>query len=335
MNKLEIKNIDVKYPNESKYILKDFSLTVEENELLVILGNSGCGKSTLLKAISGLINPENGDIEYNNKSCFSKKRKCNIPVEERNFGYCFQNYALCPHMNVYDNLAMPLKARKMKKPHVRRKVREMLEFIDLHSLEKKLPNNLSGGEKQRVALGRAIIYDPSLLLLDEPLANLDANLKGELAKGIRKTHDELGITTIYVTHDQIEAFALADRIAVMQDGKIEQIDTIENIYQKPANLFVAKFIGKNNVLNVDEEIKSRYKESQDYRYFVFRPESVKIVKDSKLKARVKELSYLGSRYEIILDYLGNDILMYSDSNDFLKVNQEVFFEVSKYMLFND
>ena len=331
MNKLLIEDIDVRYPNEKEYVLKDFTLVVEEKELLVILGNSGCGKSTLLKAISGLIVPEKGKIEFNNSCCFNSWKRHNIPVEKRNIGYCFQNYALCPHMNVYDNLAMPLKARKMKKMHVKQKVKDMLRFIDLHSYSEKLPNNLSGGEKQRVALGRALIYDPTLLLLDEPLTNLDANLKEDLMVRIRNVHDELGITSIYVTHDQREAFAIADRIVVMRAGKIEQIDTPENIYNKPKNVFVARFIGKNNIVLVDDVIKNIIKESVLYKYIVFRPENVEIVERSKVKVVVKAIKYLGTNYEVLVEYVGQKIIINCIEKLNLKIDKEVYLNIREYL----
>ncbi|MFA7076316.1 MAG: ABC transporter ATP-binding protein [Candidatus Izemoplasmatales bacterium] len=331
MNKLTIEEIDVRYQNENNYVLKNFSLVVEEKELLVILGNSGCGKSTLLKAISGLIVPEKGKIEFNNSCCFNSWKRHNIPVEKRNIGYCFQNYALCPHMNVYDNLAMPLKARKMKKMYVKQKVVDMLRFIDLHSYSEKLPNNLSGGEKQRVALGRALIYDPTLLLLDEPLTNLDANLKEDLIVRIRNVHDELGITSIYVTHDQKEAFAIADRIAVMRAGKIEQIDTPENIYNNPNNIFVATFIGKNNVLTVDDLIKSQMPESKSHKYIVFRPENTKIVLNSKFRAVIKSIKYLGANYEIVIEYKNQNIMINSLHKYGIKINDEVCFVMEDYI----
>ncbi len=334
MNKLLINNISVKYDNNSGYILEDFSLEVHDQEFLVILGSSGCGKSTLLKSISGLVSPAKGEIIYNNNCYFDSSKSLNTPPEKRNMGYCFQNYALCPHMNVYRNLAFPLKVKKYRKAGIKSKVCEMLNFIDMARYKSKLPNTLSGGEKQRVALGRALIYDPTLLLLDEPLANLDANLKRDLSKSIRKIHDEFKVTTIYVTHDQLEAFELADRIAIMQEGKIIQIGTPKDIYDSPKNIFVAKFIGRNNILKFDASLYKLLGIHSNKKYLAVRPKDI-ILSDMGLESKITDIKYLGNYYELSLDYNNQMVYIFIDSIDDYKINDIVYFNIQKYVILND
>lgn len=332
MNKLLIDNISVKYENDSEYVLENFSLEIRDKELLVILGSSGCGKSTLLKSISGLITPEKGTIIFNNKCYFDSSKSFNTPTEKRNMGYCFQNHALCPHMNVYNNLAFPLKVKKCKKARIRAKVQEMLDFIDMARYDSQFPNMLSGGEQQRVALGRALIYDPKLLLLDEPLANLDANLKHDLAKGIKDIHNEFNLTTIYVTHDQLEAFELADRIAIMQKGKIIQIGTPKEIYDYPKNRFVAKFIGKNNILKLDENLQKLLKIDSIEPYISIRPNDITLSKVSGIKTKITNIKYLGNTYEITLDYRGQTIIISIDNIDNYAISDSIYFKINKWVL---
>lgn len=334
MNKLLIDNISVQYEKNSKFILENFSLEVEYKEFLVILGNSGCGKSTLLKSISGLISPVNGTITNNDKCYFDSSKSFNNPPEKRNIGYCFQNYALCPHMNVYKNLAFPLKVKKHRKGGIKLKVCEMLKFIDMSSLKSQFPNTLSGGEKQRVALGRALIYDPTLLLLDEPLANLDANLKRDLSKRIKKIHNDFGITTIYVTHDQLEAFELADRIAIMHEGKIIQIGTPKEIYDSPINIFVANFIGRNNILELSEELGQLLNIHSKKSYLAVRPKEIKLSNEKGIKAKITNIKYLGNYYEVSLDYNNQMLCIFIDDITDFKVKDIVYFNFNKYILLN-
>lgn len=218
------------------------SLQIEEGELFTLLGPSGCGKTTLLRMIAGFNSIESGTI------AFGDRVMNQIEAHKRNIGMVFQNYAIFPHMSVFDNVAYGLKARKIEKKEMEERVNEALEMVQILNLKDRQPANMSGGQQQRVALARAIVIHPDILLMDEPLSNLDAKLRVQMRTTIKKVQKKLGITTIYVTHDQEEALAISDRIAVMKDGKIQQVGKPKEIYSRPANEFVANFIGTSNVL---------------------------------------------------------------------------------------
>ena len=239
---INLENLTVAYGDN--VILKDFDLKVEKGELVSLLGPSGCGKTTTLRLIAGFLDSRNGNFTFDGKDY------TNIPVHKRNFGFVFQSYALFPHLNVYDNVAFGLNLRKMDKVEVRRRVLEILETVDLLDLEKRFPGELSGGQRQRVALARALVIKPDLLLLDEPLSNLDAKLRVKMRVEIRKIQQELGITTVYVTHDQEECFSISDKVAIMNNGIIEQMDQPSNIYKYPTSEFVAKFVGFENFIDL-------------------------------------------------------------------------------------
>lgn len=218
------------------------TIDIKSGELFTLLGPSGCGKTTLLRMIAGFNSIENGTIS------FDKKIINTIPAYKRNIGMVFQNYAIFPHLSVFDNVAYGLKARKIKKNEITERVIEALRMVQIENLKDRSPANMSGGQQQRVALARAIVIHPDILLMDEPLSNLDAKLRIQMRVIIKKVQKKLGITTIYVTHDQEEALAISDRIAVMKNGKIQQVGTPKEIYTKPANKFVASFIGTSNIL---------------------------------------------------------------------------------------
>jgi ABC-type spermidine/putrescine transport systems, ATPase components len=224
----------------------DVDLVVNDGEIVAVLGPSGCGKTTLLRLVAGLENPTSGRILFDDRDV------TRLPTQGRNTAVVPQTWALWPHMTVFDNVAYGLRLRRKKanltEEEIRRRVREVLELVDLTGLEERKPFQLSGGQQQRVALARALVVQPEVLLLDEPLANLDAKLRVELREEVRKIAKRLSITTIYVTHDQEEAMAVADRIAVMNAGRLQQVGRPEEIYHKPANFFVATFIGRSNVL---------------------------------------------------------------------------------------
>lgn len=227
----------------------DVSFTVKDGEFLTLLGPSGCGKSTTLAAIAGLDRPDTGFIAVGDTVFFDSKHRTFIEPEERNCGLVFQSYALWPHMTVAQNLDFPLKLRKMPRHERQRRIDETLRLVELQDHHARYPHQLSGGQQQRVALARALVYSPSLLLLDEPLSNLDAKLRDRARYWLKHLQGTVGLTTVYVTHDQIEALALSDRIAVMQDGRIRQIGTPQEIYENPAEPFVAEFIGTSSFLN--------------------------------------------------------------------------------------
>ena len=220
----------------------DVTLTVEEGELFTLLGPSGCGKTTLLRLIAGFYAVDEGEIR------FDERRVNEVPAHERGIGMVFQNYALWPHMTVFDNVAYGLRLRKIPGAEIAQRVHAVLEKVKLGGLDKRYPGQLSGGQQQRVALARALVLNPKILLLDEPLSNLDAKIRIQVRAEIRKLQKELGITTIYVTHDQEEALTLSDRIAVFDKGKLLEIGPPKTLYEHPRTRFVADFIGINNLI---------------------------------------------------------------------------------------
>jgi iron(III) transport system ATP-binding protein len=233
----------IKFSIADKLILDDINLKVEPGELFFLLGPSGCGKTTLLRSLAGFYQLDAGDIFFNNQ------RVNALPSYQRNIGMVFQNYALFPHLTVAKNIEYGLRTRNISPTERKQKISKALELVKLSGYEKRSPGTLSGGEQQRVAVARALVISPDLLLLDEPLANLDAKLRLEMREEIRTLHKESGVTTIYVTHDCKEALSLADRIAVMRDGKILQVGKPKEIYYQPINSFVAGFIGETNIIS--------------------------------------------------------------------------------------
>lgn len=221
----------------------DVTVDVQRGELFFLLGPSGCGKSTFLRIVAGFYRPDVGNLYFDDRLMNE------IPPHKRNTGMVFQNYALWPHMTVYENVEYGLNVRKLPKDVKRKKVAEVLDIVHMAEYADRTANQLSGGQQQRVALARALVIEPDVLLLDEPLSNLDAKLRVEMRQEIKRIHTESGITTIYVTHDQKEALSLADRLAIMKDGKIVQVGTPREIYNMPVNQFVADFIGETNFIN--------------------------------------------------------------------------------------
>ncbi len=228
------------------------NLEVEDGEFMTLLGPSGCGKTTTLRMIAGLEVPTEGEIYIGERLVSSTVKRVFIPPERRNIGMVFQNYAVWPHMTVFDNVAYPLKIKKLPKDEIKNRVMDILRLVHLDGMENRYPHQLSGGQQQRVALARALVMEPDILLLDEPLSNLDAKLREEMRFEIRSIQQKLGITVVYVTHDQSEAMAMSDRIAVMNKGRIQQVGTPYEIYKYPANAFVAGFIGLANFIKPDK-----------------------------------------------------------------------------------
>lgn len=273
MAQVVFKNVTKKYDN--KTIIDNVSFSVNDKEFLVLVGSSGCGKSTLLRMIAGLEDITEGEIYIDNK-CVN-----NIHPKERDIAFVFQNYALYPHMSVYENMAFPLKMRKTDKKTIEKKVKEAAETLNLTELLQRKPKQLSGGQRQRVALGRAIVRNPKVFLMDEPLSNLDAKLRVQMRAEIKKLHQRLQTTFIYVTHDQTEALSMGDRIAVIDKGVIQQIGTPLEVYNNPANKFVGGFLGSpsmnfilaeitdgnirinNSVFSLNEEQKTKLKGRKD------------------------------------------------------------------------
>ncbi len=261
MAKVTVKNLN-KYFDNGVHAVKDVTFTAEDKEFVVLVGPSGCGKTTILRMIAGLEEVSSGEIYIGDVLVN------NVPPKERDIAMVFQNYALYPHMTVFDNMAFALKMRHIPKEDIKRIVYDAAKLLGIESLLKRKPGQLSGGQRQRVAVGRAIVRNPKVFLFDEPLSNLDAKLRVAMRAEIVKLHHTIGNTMIYVTHDQVEAMTMADRIVVMKDGVIQQIDTPLNIYNNPANMFVAGFIGspainmtKGKLIRKESDL---YFDSEDY-----------------------------------------------------------------------
>lgn len=242
MANLELRQINKVYNNGFRAV-KDFNLKIEKGEFIVLVGPSGCGKTTILRMIAGLESITDGQL-YMDGSCIN-----HINPKDRDIAMVFQNYALFPHLTVYENISFPLKTNKLSRKEIHNKVKIVADILELEDILDKRPNTLSGGQKQRVALGRAMVRNPKVFLMDEPLSNLDANLRTQMRIEISKLHRKLAASFIYVTHDQIEAMTMATKIIVMKDGGIQQIGTPEAVYKKPNNIFVAKFMG-NPSMNI-------------------------------------------------------------------------------------
>lgn len=270
-------------------VVKQLNLTIEQGELVSLLGPSGCGKTTTLRMIAGLLDPTSGSIKLANKEIV------NIPTHKRDIGLVFQNYALFPHLTIFENVAYGLKRKKVPKSEIASRVKEALASVQLTGLEERLPTQLSGGQQQRVALARSLVLNPSIILFDEPLSNLDAKLRQFLRVEIRQLQKKHGFTALFVTHDQEEAMVLSDRIAVMYNGRISQLGTPTEIYQEPENSFVANFIGETNMLEVTD-----IKENDDlFEAVLSTGENIKVVKRTSSKTEDKVIMFRPEHTEIV------------------------------------
>lgn len=339
MGKLLIKNL-CKHFGDVKAV-DNVSFTVENGEFLTLLGPSGCGKSTTLFAVAGLDVPTSGKISVDDTVFYDSANNVMVEPESRNCGLVFQSYALWPHMTVGKNLAFPLEIRKVSKNEQKRRINEALGLVEMQEYVDRYPHELSGGQQQRVALARTLVYEPRLMLLDEPLSNLDAKLRIRARHWLKELQSKLGFTTIYVTHDQVEALSLSDRIAVMQGGKIAQIGTPEEIYGNPANPFVADFIGASNFIDgvvsavqdgmVDVTVAggatikavARGTQVKGQKVQVaIRPEHISVSADGKvsaevdnlLQATVKDRDYLGARFQYMLALGDAELRMETEDN---------------------
>ena len=320
---VKFEKVDKSYDGEV-LVVKDLNVDIPKGEFLTMLGPSGSGKTTTLMMLAGFETPTNGEIYLDGDAISS------IPPYKRGIGMVFQNYALFPHMTVNENLAFPLEVRKLNKSEIKEKVEKALSMVELQDFGNRMPLQLSGGQQQRVALARALVFEPRLVLMDEPLGALDKKLREQMQYEIKHIHGNIGITVVYVTHDQSEALTMSNRIAVFNDGKIQQISTPDVLYEKPENAFVAQFIGENNQLkgkvksingnmctvttDKGDEIKSlkvNINTVGDASTVSLRPERVEINStDSNLEnsfnAKVKELIYLGDHIRTRGEVCGND-----------------------------
>ncbi|MDA8793032.1 ABC transporter ATP-binding protein [Bacteriovoracaceae bacterium] len=240
MSEVHFENINKKF--DQNHVVKDFTLHIPKGHFCSFLGPSGCGKTTILRMLAGLENPTSGKIQVDNECFYDSINTIDLPVEKRNLGMVFQSYAIWPHLNVFDNIAFPLKIKKAAKSEIQDKVDEIIKTVELTGLEKRMPNQLSGGQQQRVALARGLVYSPGIVLLDEPLSNLDAKLRDKMREDIRAIQQEKKFTAVYVTHDQIEAFTMSDKIVVLNEGIIQQEGSPQEIRENPSCDFVENFI---------------------------------------------------------------------------------------------
>ncbi len=310
---LIIENLTKSFDGQT--VLDDINIEVREGDLMVVLGPSGCGKSTLLRLISGLEAADCGRVILDGQDITS------LEPQKRKTAMVFQNYALYPHMTVFENIAFPLKVSRMRKSEIKKNVYETARLLELDRFLNRRPAQLSGGQRQRVALGRGMVRKPSIFLLDEPLSNLDAALRIKMRREIVALQKRLGITTIYVTHDQTEALTMADRLIVLKDGRIRQEGTPTEIYNDPWDIFVASFIGTPTINLIDDEISGGRGKllpirfglgAKDGKYTVgIRPENIKIDPESPLTGKVESLEYIGSVTHLRLR-INNAILTVTD-----------------------
>ncbi|MCQ2471522.1 MAG: ABC transporter ATP-binding protein [Clostridia bacterium] len=308
---IDLKNISVSFGDNQ--ILNNLNLYIRDKEFITLLGPSGCGKTTTLRVIAGFLEPDSGDV------LFSGKKVNGVPPHKRQVNTVFQRYALFPNLNVYENIAFGLRLKKMKDSDIRDKVKEMLALVNLKGFERRAVDSLSGGQQQRVAIARALAVDPKVLLLDEPLGALDLKLRKDMQVELKNIQQRLGITFIYVTHDQEEALSMSDTVVVMDGGDIQQIGTPEDIYNEPKNAFVADFIGESNILDgtMLADFKCEFSGAQfeclDKGFatgeavdVVVRPEDVDIVPVEKgmLTGVVTSVTFKGVHFEIIVDIGG-------------------------------
>ena len=325
---IELKNVTKAFDGE--VVLDNISLDIYDNEFLTLLGPSGCGKTTTLRLIGGFESADEGDI------IFMGENINNVPPHKRNVNTVFQRYALFPYLNVFENVAFPLREKKVPKAEIEQKVRDMLSLVALTGFEHRSVTSLSGGQQQRVAIARALVSQPKVLLLDEPLAALDLKLRKDMQQELKKIQKATGITFVFVTHDQEEALSMSDTVVVMSEGRIQQIGTPIDIYNEPENAFVADFIGESNIVDgvMLEDRKVAFsghvfdcvdagfgkKEPVDV---VVRPEDVDIVAEEKgmLKGVVTSVTFLGVHYEIIVDINGFKWMI--QTTDFVDVDEHI------------
>ena len=312
---LELKNIKKSF-QEGEDVLESICLTAKKGEFVTLLGSSGCGKTTTLRIIAGLEQPDSGQVFLNGKDVTS------LEPNQRNVNTVFQNYALFPHMNVADNIGYGLKLKKTPKAEISRRVKEMLELVQLSGFEKRKPSELSGGQRQRVAIARALVNNPEVLLLDEPLGALDLQLRRAMQHELKRLQKKLGITFIYITHDQEEAINMSDTIAVMNHGRFEQIGTPDEIYNHPKTSYVATFVGNANILTgVVENIGTE--ETGDISKLITVRTDAGKVKVSRNTTATSDKGYLPQKGEKVTIAVRSENIRFEENNDCYGLNAEV------------
>ncbi|MDO4690515.1 MAG: ABC transporter ATP-binding protein [Fusobacterium sp.] len=346
MSSVTIKGVTKSFGNVK--VLQEFNQKFEDGEFITLLGPSGCGKTTMLRLIAGFEKPSSGEIYIGDKLVSSDKDF--VPPEKRGIGMVFQSYAVWPHMNVFDNIAYPLKIQKLAKDEIEKRVLEVLKIVHLEQYRDRFPSELSGGQQQRVALGRALVAQPEILLLDEPLSNLDAKLREEMRYEIKEITKKLKITVIYVTHDQIEAMTMSDRIVLINKGEVQQVASPQDIYSKPSNMFVANFVGKvdffkgrvendrillNNGNGQSLANTSKFKGNV---VVAIRPENAILAEDGEIVGRVFSKFYLGDSNDLRVEIGKGNILRViarASTYNTLKEGDEVRIKILDYFVFED
>jgi multiple sugar transport system ATP-binding protein len=343
--KVITKNLTKKYGEV--IAVKNLDLSINDKEFFILLGPSGCGKSTALLCIAGLLRPDRGEIWFDDKLVTSPERDVYVPPQERELAMVFQDYALYPHMTIFQNIAFPLEVRKESKSEVEKRVKATTDLLGISQLLDRKPKQLSGGQRQRVALGRAIVREPKIFLMDEPLANLDAKLRVRMRVELRKLHEKLGTTTVYVTHDQIEAMCIGDRVAVLKDGILQQVGAPTELYDAPKNTFVAGFIGspamnmldgslvqKNGSLMIDLGVivfelprwmQQKLKETSGSKVILgFRPEHIALVGEyqkNAIEAKVDMIESIGREIHVHLTVGDYSFVAITTSNKDVRVGR--------------
>ena len=332
MASVRFENVSISYG--SKQVVKDFSLSVNDGEIMGIIGPSGCGKTTLIRALCGLIKPDKGSIYIADQLVFSDEKRVNIAPERRGVGVVFQDYAVWPHLSVWDNVCYPMKKHKVPKEEIAKRAAYALEQVRMTGYEKHMPAQLSGGQQQRVAIARSLVSSDELIVLDEPITNLDAKLREEMILEIQMIQQNIGTTIIYITHDQEAALQLCDRIAIMQpDGQICQIGSDEEIIRRPANRFVYSFIGVSNFLPVTEkggkvclalggepilfDAPPQGYVSGKKNVMGVRPMDVVFDAESPIRATIRRDTFLGNQYDYQVELMGRELRVERNALDVL------------------
>lgn len=328
MSALQIENLTCSYQDTA--VFEDLNLTLQENEIVCLLGESGCGKTTLLKAVAGLQKQLTGCIRIRNRVLNDAHHE--IAAEERQVGLIFQDYALFPHLNVFDNVAFSL--QKLSYQEQAQRVLEMLSLVKLQDFVERFPHQLSGGQQQRVAIARALAYRPDLMLLDEPFSNLDQHVRFELINEIRQLFKQRQVSALFVTHSKEEGYAFADRIALMQAGKIVQIDTPQLLYQSPNSAYVADFMGKSNYVDVTVIDEYNYQscfgvlstslpiqaEKGSVKRLLLRPEHLYVEADVHGSALIKQITFQGGTQQLVVEFAGHEFTVQSCHQEMAKFN---------------